>query len=529
MKNKVLISMLIFLLIDSVIFFSGCINEKNVFYLISWSIKDENGFPSIEINFNLSDRADLRFYDPSDQILYENSFEKGRNTTDIPLSRFSRMISVGGVFSLKVFDVFNNKIFQKSFDIRVGKAVISWYKTSWVKTRDGFCLAELDVKLISNSKTPLYPDNAIVSIDDISEKVRLFSSYSIPPYGVLNVEIPVYFDNVPSGRHSLGVVINDVFNNEIANYSTSLTPYDSTVDVISYTWRYNGGQYSIKIPRLNFLYNYYHHKERFKTSDYTSYVIDETDDEFLKLVCARLEGVYSADDDIDKIDFIASFIQSLPYANDNVTTPSDEYPRYPVETLFEKKGDCEDTSILTAALLCEIGYDVSLIKFSDHMSVGVHLENIGYVGKDFYSSSNGKRYLYLETTGENWPLGKAPSNYSSRNDAVVYPILAKPLLTHEWQAKRIISGKTDIVHVDVEVDNIGSKKADIVQVEGAFFTNENIPLNLVKSKVFSVPSNVKALISLQLNVPHGVSTVLKIRVRLNGEIVDESVSSENFY
>ena len=31
MKNKVLISMLIFLLIDGVIFFSGCINEKMFF------------------------------------------------------------------------------------------------------------------------------------------------------------------------------------------------------------------------------------------------------------------------------------------------------------------------------------------------------------------------------------------------------------------------------------------------------------------------------------------------------------------
>ncbi|MCD6572147.1 MAG: transglutaminase domain-containing protein [Thermoplasmata archaeon] len=527
MKNKILLSIFI-LLLTSNVFFAGCVSEKNIFHLIRWEITDENGFPSVEINFNSSNRVTLSFYDPGNQLLYKSNFNRGPNTTYLPLSKFSRMVTTEGKFLLKVFDIFNNKISQEKFDIKKGKATILWYKTNWVKINNKFCLVELDVKLESNSQTPLYPNYAVIKIDGILKNVKLFPSYLILPNDVLDLNIPLYFDNISAGKHSLDIVIKDATDNEIANYSTSVTPYDSNIDTISYTWSYKGDGYSMEIPRLNFLYNYYHAKKRFKTNDYTSYVIDRTDDEFLELIDAKLGEIYSATDDVDQIDFIASFVQSLPYANDNVTTPSDEYPRYPVETLFEKEGDCEDTSILTAALLKELGYDVSLIKFSDHMSVGVHLNTV-YGNKDFYIDSNGRKYLYLETNGENWPLGKAPTNYTNREDATLYLVLDKPLLTHEWQAKRIISKNNDIVNVKTIVENIGCEKADIVQVEGAFFTNEDIPLNLVKSEIFSLPSSVKALVYLHLDVPHGVSTVLKIRIRLDGEIVDESTSTEKFH
>jgi len=528
MKNRILISITIVSLIN-LVFFTGCISEKNVFHLTSWKIEDKDGFPSIEIMFNSSDRINLRFYDPSNQLLYENSFNEGINSVYLPLSKLSRILTTEGDYTLKVFDISNNKIFHKIFNIKRGKAYIPWYNTNWIKTGDTFCLVELDVKLVSNSLTPLYPDNAIVEIDEITKNVKLFPSYLIPPNNVLDVKIPLYFDGISPGKHSLKIIINDILDNEIANYSTSIVPYTSNLYTIVYTWEYHNNYYTIEIPHLTFMYNYYHSRKRLKTNDYTAYVTDETDDEFLKLLCAKLEEIYPTSEDVSKINFIASFVQSLPYASDIVTTPSDEYPRYPIETLFEKEGDCEDTSILTAALLNESGYEVSLIKFSDHMGVGVHLRNIDYVNKEFYSDSSGKRYLYLETTGENWPLGRAPSNYTDRKDAIVYPILHKPLLTHEWHAKRIISGQTDVVKVNITVENIGCRKADIVQVEGAFFTDENIPLSLVKSEIFSLPSNVKALTYLQLDVPHGISTVLKIRIRLNGEIVDESTSAENFY
>ena len=48
----------------------------------------------------------------------------------------------------------------------------------------------------------------------------------------------------------------------------------------------------------------------------------------------------------DRVDFVLSFVQSLPYTLDDVTTGFDEFRRYAVETLIEGGGDCEDTTIL---------------------------------------------------------------------------------------------------------------------------------------------------------------------------------------
>jgi len=76
----------------------------------------------------------------------------------------------------------------------------------------------------------------------------------------------------------------------------------------------------------------------------------------------------------EKVNLLISFVQSLPYTFDNVSTPFDEYPRFPIETLVFGGGDCEDTSILTSALLYEMGYDVILINPPGHMAVGINIE-----------------------------------------------------------------------------------------------------------------------------------------------------------
>ena len=74
-----------------------------------------------------------------------------------------------------------------------------------------------------------------------------------------------------------------------------------------------------------------------------------------------------------------------------------EYPQYPIETLWEKSGDCEDTSYLVASLLRASGYDVVLITFTGegwgHMAVGIAGDYTG-----FSVEENGKKYFYLETT-----------------------------------------------------------------------------------------------------------------------------------
>ncbi len=64
-----------------------------------------------------------------------------------------------------------------------------------------------------------------------------------------------------------------------------------------------------------------------------------------------------------------------------------------LETLHDKQGDCEDKAILTAALLENLGYNVSLLRLPQHMAVGVHLnETIPLYS--YYIDE----YYFLETT-----------------------------------------------------------------------------------------------------------------------------------
>ena len=116
----------------------------------------------------------------------------------------------------------------------------------------------------------------------------------------------------------------------------------------------------------------------------------------------------------DRVDFVLSFVQSLPYTLDDVTTGFDEFRRYAVETLIEGGGDCEDTTILVAAILRGLGEETALIFTPGHIAIGV--------SGNFTGSSltyNGIKYFYCETTGTGWIVGKLPASVGTKVDEIV--------------------------------------------------------------------------------------------------------------
>jgi hypothetical protein len=87
-----------------------------------------------------------------------------------------------------------------------------------------------------------------------------------------------------------------------------------------------------------------------------------------------------------------------------------EYPRYPLETLVDKKGDCEDQSILTATLLAAMGYSVALLILPIHVALGI----AGFddkPGSRVVHAATGVCYLYVETTAPNWLPGEVPREF----------------------------------------------------------------------------------------------------------------------
>ncbi len=175
-----------------------------------------------------------------------------------------------------------------------------------------------------------------------------------------------------------------------------------------YIWDYGGSSWTLSLSIPDSLYRYYGAKERIETEDYSVYVTHPDDDDYLGTIIREFNRIALEEEytEAEKVHLIITFVQSLPYTSDSVTTGFDEYPRYPIETLVEYGGDCEDTSILTAAFLDALYYDVILINPPEHMAVGIGIDAYGT-----YWELDGEKYFYLETTGEGWEIGEMPPEY----------------------------------------------------------------------------------------------------------------------
>ena len=119
-----------------------------------------------------------------------------------------------------------------------------------------------------------------------------------------------------------------------------------------------------------------------------------------------------------EIERVIEFVTDIEYIKD-ADLNFDDYPKYPIETLVEENGDCEDTSYLLGSILETLGYKTILILYDDHMAVGVEIND--FCGGCAYYKFNGTRYIYVETAA-NLGIGKLPSGYENKKVIIInYP------------------------------------------------------------------------------------------------------------
>ena len=295
--------------------------------------------------------------------------------------------------------------------------------------------------------------------------------------------------------------------------------YSSDTITKEYEWSYDGQdwQWTLSIPQS--LYEYYVARPRVATEDYSIYVTHPMDDEYIDTIIDKIEEA-AADkgyDEMETVNFAVSFVQSLPYAVDSVTTPYDEYPRYPIETLVDNGGDCEDTSILMAAILNEMGYGMVLLSLPNHMAVGV-LGDESMSGS--YFPHNDGKYYYLETTGSGWAIGELPSEYTEES-ATIYDIVPVPILTQDWSAESTRANKTTLT---ITVENLGTETATDVYIYAAFDAGNDMVWNAEESQLFDLYPDQSITITMQLDTPHGEYTRLIVQIVDNGYSADTSYS-----
>jgi hypothetical protein len=117
--------------------------------------------------------------------------------------------------------------------------------------------------------------------------------------------------------------------------------------------------------------------------------------------------------DDEYCELITVYVQSLRYQ-----TREQNPVKFPVETVVDRAGDCDDRSLLLAGLLSRQGYPVALLLFGpeSHMAVGVGSDN--YLYKE-------TGYAFVETTNYSFigvPTDRLGGNLALHSEPLVIPV-----------------------------------------------------------------------------------------------------------
>lgn len=210
----------------------------------------------------------------------------------------------------------------------------------------------------------------------------------------------------------------------VALSAHTVVEYDGYFEV-EHSWKYNGKDCSITLNISTDLYDYYRNDREhlayvYQFNDgevppnYYSFMLSEHDRPLMHALAQEFSRYALTEK--DQIELALSFVQSLPYAFDSDSKDEDEYVRYPVETLVDGCGDCEDKVALLVALLYEMDKDFVLLVLPEHMALGVHCDEIE---GSRYLLYQGKKYYFMETTMSNWQIGQVPEDYFGTEVEVV--------------------------------------------------------------------------------------------------------------
>ena len=176
----------------------------------------------------------------------------------------------------------------------------------------------------------------------------------------------------------------------------------------SYEWIYSDSTYYLD---WNLDYSTY---LQYKQLDHTvssnsDYARFSTPDELYVMNLANelnelaLNEGYSSD--LERAEFILSFVGAIPYQYDIDGTGYAEYPKYPIEMLWENAGDCEDASALYISLMESLEFDAALALLEIKSS---NDENDDWVGHAFpviyIPDYSGEGYQWNEGDKANIPF-----------------------------------------------------------------------------------------------------------------------------
>jgi len=193
-----------------------------------------------------------------------------------------------------------------------------------------------------------------------------------------------------------------------------------------FNWTYNDEEMSLGVEIPKEIYQKYEYGIVSATcpDNITEYIVSSGDGGVVSGITEKLSEIIESKGYVDEEDItglVFSFVGSIPYETDYESGHSSENPRTPAVILADGAGDSGDHSILAAALLREMGYGVSLIRYPsesfDEQTVIPEAVALGLISNDtrqrpvyHVTNENGTE---IETVSPFWTVDTAEKGYPS--------------------------------------------------------------------------------------------------------------------
>ena len=189
-------------------------------------------------------------------------------------------------------------------------------------------------------------------------------------------------------------------------YSAQAESPDPSCFTRNYAWNFMGKEYRLRTEFSWEAYRFYDEAPRVY-SEYGIYTIEYPHYPIVPELAAKLRGLArrACLSEWQTIQLAVTFVQNLHYQAE-----PGEYPKFPFETLADRGGDCEDLSILLAAVLRELGYSALLVNPPGHMAVALACQDCDGIHYDLH----GRKFFYIETTSPNFEIGSSPEQYKGK-------------------------------------------------------------------------------------------------------------------
>ena len=206
---------------------------------------------------------------------------------------------------------------------------------------------------------------------DVSSKKSDKTTHPTSPTVILDkTDKSVYSTNKNSGTSESGTTNGTVSidSNKIIHKTFvihAVQPYQAT--------------YELKIDIPESTYNYYRQDSKLgRRFDATKNVASwaTINEPILKHISDELRNLEKRDPRFPFLNSVFEVTKTIKYVSDYSKNDSGEYWNYPIETLVEGKGDCEDMAFLTAGILGSIGWDVLLAGLPGHMAMALEMPDV---------------------------------------------------------------------------------------------------------------------------------------------------------